>query len=143
MTTLPFEKRIKQRRNILQVIGILTVAADGIFVEWRIDRYERRRFGFRHHHVERGDLKSWLVPWGQIDAVSYHGRILRGGQIRIRGRSMDALDRLPGAHGPFWWARIGTLERSRAREFTLAADSVISATVELLGGRKDTPRQLR
>jgi len=135
MTSLPFSVRIKNGRQVWRVIGILTVGSDGIGVEWRSDEYRRKAFRRRLEHVGRGEVHVTVIPWMYLDAVSFHGSFAGGGMMRIRARTMNALDGLPAADGPFWQAKIAATDRSRAREFALAAESAVSSAMQLLGHR--------
>lgn len=134
MTSLPFALRIKGRQS-WRILGILTIGADGVGFEWRSDEYRRKRFRRKQDHVGRGGVHVLMIPWTFVDAVSYDGRLWRAGTIRIRARTMNALDGLPGADGPYWHARVDVSDRSRAREFVLAAESSISSALQLLAQR--------
>jgi hypothetical protein len=135
MTSLPFTLRIKKGRQIWRVIGILTVGADGVGVEWRSDEYRRKRFRRKLEHIGRGDVHMSVLPWMYIDNIAFHGSFTGGGTMRIRARTMHALDGLPEADGPFWEARITSADRSRAREFVLAAESAVASAMQLLAHR--------
>lgn len=135
MTSLPFLLRIKTGRQSWRVLGILTVGADGIGVEWRSDEYRRRRFRRKLDHLGRGGVHVMVVPWTFIDAVAYHGSLLGAGTIRFRARTMNAFDGLPGADGPYWQVKVGSPDRRRAREFVLAAESSVSSALHLLSHR--------
>jgi hypothetical protein len=135
MTSLPFSVRVEKGRQVWRVLGIMTLGADGIGVEWRSDEYRRRRFRRKLEPVGRGDVHVTVIPWMCIDAISYHGNITGGGTMRIRARTMNALDGLPSADGPFWEARIASADRPRAREFALAAESAASSALQLLSHR--------
>lgn len=135
MTSLPFSLRIKKGRQVWRVIGILTIGADGVGVEWRSDEYRRKRFRRTLEHVGRGDVHVSVLPWMYIDNIAFHGSFAGGGTMRIRARTMHALDGLPEADGPFWQARIAAADRSRAREFALAAESAVASAIQLLGHR--------
>jgi hypothetical protein len=135
MTSLPFAQRIKKGRQIWRVLGILTVGADGVGIEWRSDEYRRKRFRRKLEHLGRGSVHVLTIPWTFVDAVAYHGSLWGSGAIHIRTRTMNALDGLPGADGPYWHARITAADRSRAREFVLAAESSIASALQLLAHR--------
>jgi hypothetical protein len=135
MTSLPFSLRIEKDRQVSRILGILTVGADGIGLEWRSDEYRRKRFRRKLVHIGRGTVRSLTLPWTFVDRVSYEGKLLGGGHIALRARTMNALDGVPGADGPYWQARISAADRSRAREFVLAAEEAIASAVELLGAR--------
>jgi hypothetical protein len=135
MTSLPFSQRIKKGRQSWHILGILTVGADGVGVEWRSDEYRRKRFRRKREHLGRGDVHVLTIPWTFVDAVFYHGSLFGAGTIRLRARTMNALDGLPGADGPYWQVRIGSADRSRAREFVLAAEGAVASALQLLSHR--------
>jgi len=135
MTSLPFSLRIKKDRQVWRILGILTIGADGIGLEWRSDEYRRKRFRRKLVHMGRGTVHSLMLPWTFVDAVSYDGKLLGGGFIRLRARTMNAFDGVPGADGPYWHARISASDRARAREFVLAAEGAVASAVVLLGAR--------
>lgn len=135
MTSLPFSLQLEKGRQVWRILGILTLGGDGIGVEWRSDEYRRRRLKRKLEHLGRGDVHVSMVPWPFIDAVAYHGSIVGAGKIRIRARTMNALDGLPGADGPFWEVKISSPDRTRAREFVLASESTLAATRQLLERR--------
>lgn len=138
MTSLPFSLRLKKGRQVWHILGILTVGADGIGVEWRSDEFRRRRFRRKLVHVGRGEVHVAAIPWPFIDAVAYHGSIIGAGTIRIRARTMNALDGLPGADGPFWQVKVSSPDRTRAREFATASETAVGATLQLLERRTRT-----
>jgi hypothetical protein len=127
MTALPFSLRFESGRLARRVMGILTVNADGICIEWRADEYRRKLLSHRMEMVRRGEVHITTIAWPVIDAVAYHGSIVGAGTIRIRARTMAAFDELPGADGPFWEAKIASPDRARAREFVLASDATRGA----------------
>lgn len=135
MTSLPFTHQLKKGRSVWRVLGILTMGADGIGVEWRSDEFRRRRFRRRVEHVGRGEVHVTAIAWPFIDSVAYNGSLFGGGEIRIRARTMSAFDGLPGADGPYWSVRIASPDRARAREFALAAESAVTSAAQLLAHR--------
>jgi hypothetical protein len=135
MTSLPFSIEIKNGRQRWRILGILTVGADGVGVEWRSDEYRRKRFRRKLVHLGRGGVHVMVIPWTFIDAVSYHGSLFGAGAIRVRARTMNALDGLPGADGPYWEVKISSPDRSRAREFVLAAEGAVASALQLIGHR--------
>ena len=139
MKSLPFTLEIKRGgREVWRVIGILTLGADGIGIEWRSDEYRRRSLRRSLRHVGRGEVHDAMIPWQYIDNVAYHGSFIGSGAIRVRARTMNALDVLPGADGPHWEVRVASPDRTRAREFVLAAESAVGATLQLLERRTRT-----
>lgn len=135
MTSLPFSLRLRKGRQVWRVLGILTLGADGIGVEWRSDEYRRKRLRRKLEHLGRGDVHVATIQWPFIDAVSYHGSLFGAGMIRVRARTMNALDGLPAADGPFWQVKIASPDRTRAREFALASEAAVGATLQLLERR--------
>ncbi|HEY4303649.1 MAG TPA: hypothetical protein VGM82_04245 [Gemmatimonadaceae bacterium] len=135
MTSLPFSQEIKKGRQRWRILGILTIGADGVGIEWRSDEFRRKRFRRKLDHLGRGDVHVMMIPWTFIDAVSYHGALFGAGRIRLRARTMNAFDGLPNADGPYWEVKISSPDRSRAREFVLAAEGAVSSAVQLLGHR--------
>ena len=89
MTSLPFSVRIKKGRNVWRVIGILTVGADGIGVEWRSDEYRRKRFRRKLEHVGRGELEQdavldpHLVELEELDARGAAPEVTRGPALAL------------------------------------------------------------
>lgn len=135
MTSLPFSLRIKKDRQVWRIMGILTVGADGIGIEWRSDEWRRKRFRRKLEHVGRGTVHSMVLPWTFVDRVSYDGKLWGSGSVRLRARTMNALDGVPGADGPYWHAHVSAADRSRAREFVLAAEGAVASAIELIGAR--------
>lgn len=135
MTSLPFTLRLVDGRRFWRVMGILTVGADGVVVEWRSDEYATRFWSRGSKHVGRGPLHQVVLSWQLLDSVSYDGRFVRAGELRIRARTMNAFEGLPDADGPYWSVRIARHDRRRAREFVLAAEAAINATMRLLQHR--------
>ncbi len=135
MTSLPFTVRLADGRRFWRVMGILTIGADGIVVEWRSDEFVKRWGPRRSRHVGRGPLHSVVLPWQLLDSMSYDGRFVRAGSLHVRARTMNAFEGLPSADGPYWSVRIARHDRRRAREFVLAAEAALNATIRLLQHR--------
>lgn len=135
MTSLPFTLRLVDGRRSWRVMGILTIGADGVEVEWRSDEYVKRFWSRGNKHVGRGPLHQIVIAWQHLDLVSYDGRFIRPGELRIRARTMNTFEGLPNADGPYWSVRIARHDRRRAREFALAAEAAINATMRLLQHR--------
>jgi len=135
MKSLPFSQRLRKGRLVWRILGILTVGAEGVGIEWRSDEFRRKRFRRKLEHLGRSEVHVVMIAWPFIDAVSYHGSIIGAGTIRLRARTMNAFDGLPGADGPYWQVKIASPDRTRAREFVLAAESAVGATLQLLERR--------
>src|SRR4051794_31188920 len=102
MISLPFTQLLGKDRSFWRGAGMLTIRDEGMGVEWRSDEYHRPWGKANPRHVGRGELHDVLIPWTSIESVTFSGRLLAAGTLRICARSIKALDALPGANGHVW-----------------------------------------
>jgi hypothetical protein len=134
---LAFSQVLFKDRRFWQVAGVLTESDDGIHVEWQSDEYERPWGKAAASHVERGPIKSIVIPWSSVETVSFRGKFFGPGTLRITARSLAALEGLPGVSGNVWWVRVARPERRNAREFVLVSETALSnASAPLLSNRR-------
>lgn len=134
MTSLPFSQQLDKDHRRWRVMGIVSVELDGLRVEWRSDEFARN-WRRAYKHLGRGQLHTVLLPWTVLDYVNFDGGLIGASKLRIRARTMNALDQLPGADGPYWSARVARGDRNRAREVSLAVETAISAATSLFTHR--------
>jgi hypothetical protein len=74
VTSLPFTLRLVDGRRFWRVMGILTIGADGIVVEWRSDEFVKRWVSGSARHVGRGLLHQVVLPW-QMRLLQHRTRV--------------------------------------------------------------------
>ena len=113
-------------RVLLHVAGVATIRDDGLALEWKTSRVEHLSVPQKW---TRGETQLLVIPWTELESVSYKGRIFGAGSLRVRARSMSAVEPLTGAAGVFWSATVARAERKRARAFADAADAALASAV--------------
>jgi hypothetical protein len=116
-------------RAQLHVGGVATVRPEGLALEWRPTRvaYTRVISAPERAAIERRllsrNVEQRVIPWTQLEAVSYRGLLLGRGTLTVRALNIGSLDGLPGESSESWSALVAWRDRLRARDFVLAAEA--------------------
>lgn len=117
--SVPFTNRFwtDTYEAMVTVRGVLRTEPDGLVLE-----FQRSEWDFASARKE-GAIRSVHVPWSEVQSITFRRKLLAGGVLVLRTRSLRALEGVPAVQGSEVSLAVSRADRLSARE--------IAANVEL------------
>ena len=110
--SVPFTRRFftETWERFVTVRGVLRMDDAGVQLEFRRSETD---FGTIVNHDE---IRVVSIPWEEIDSLELRRKFPLRRALRLRTRTLRALDGVPGARGTEVWLSVGRGDRMAARE---------------------------
>jgi hypothetical protein len=117
--TLPFTNRFwtDTYEAMVTVRGVLRTEPDGLVVE-----FKRSEWDFASAR-KQDDIHAVHIPWPEVQSLTFRRKLLGGGVLVLRTRSLRTLESFPAVKGNELTLSVSRAERLSARE--------LAANVEL------------
>lgn len=112
LLSVPFTKRFftETWERFVTVRGVLRTDESGVQLEFRRSETD---FGTV---VQRDEIQVVSLPWDEVVSLEFRRRFPLRRLLRLRTRSLRALDGVPGAQGTEVWLSVGRGDGMAARE---------------------------
>ena len=112
LLSVPFTKRFftETWERFVTVRGVLRMDGSGVQLEFRRSETD---FGTVVQHDE---IQVVSLPWDEVVSLEFRRRFPLRRLLRLRTRSLRALDGVPGAQGTEVWLSVGRGDGMAARE---------------------------
>ena len=111
LLSIPFTHRswTEAYDAVITVRGVLRTEEDGLALEFR-----RSEHSYGVKPSKEDEIRTLVIPWSEIQSLTYRPRFLLLGAMTLRTRSLRALDGIPFAQGEDDRQRHGALDEVRA-----------------------------
>lgn len=112
LLSVPFTKRFftETWERFVTVRGVLRMDESGVQLEFRRSETD---FGT---DVQHDEIQVVSLPWDEVVSLEFRRRFPLRRLLRLRTRSLRALDGVPGAQGTEVWLSVGRGDGMAARE---------------------------
>lgn len=119
LLTVPFTNRFwtDMYDAVVTVRGVLRAEEDGLVVE-----FKRSQWDYASARKE-DDIHTVHIPWPEVQSLTFRRKLLFGGVLVLRTRSMRPLESFPAVKGNELTVSVSRADRLTARE--------LAANVEL------------
>lgn len=106
---------------VITVRGVLRTEEDGLALEFRRSEHS---YGVKPSRED--EIRTLVIPWSEIQSLTYRPRFLFVGSLLLRTRSLRALDGIPFAQGTELPIPISRAERMNARELAVTVELALA-----------------
>jgi hypothetical protein len=123
---------------VITVRGVLRTEEDGLALEFRRSEHS---YGVKPSRED--EIRTIVIPWSEIQSLTYRPRFLLVGAITLRTRSLRALDGVPSAQGTELLIPVARRDRLNARELAVNVELALAearlAALEAPSARPSLP----
>jgi hypothetical protein len=106
---------------VITVRGVLRTEEDGLAIEFR-----RSEHSYGVKPAKEDEIRTLVIPWPEIQSLTYRPRFLMVGALVLRTRSLRALDGLPHAQGTELLIPVARRDRLNARELAVTVELALA-----------------
>jgi hypothetical protein len=123
LLSVPFTHRYwtEAYDSVITVRGVVRTEADGLALEFR-----RSEHSYGVKPSKQDEIRSVLIPWPEVQSITYRPRYLLLGALVLRTRTLRALDGVPNAQGTELLIPIARRERMNARELAVNVELALA-----------------
>lgn len=106
---------------VITVRGVVRTEEDGLALEFR-----RSEHSYGVKPSKEDEIRSIVIPWPEIQSLTYRPRFLLLGAMVLRTRTLRALDGIPNAQGTELLIPIARRDRMNARELAVNVELALA-----------------